>query len=500
MSTDSDGISGLAKGAGVVLLGSVFAKPLGLLGTVLIVRSLPPDVFGQLSLAFTITSVIASLLLLGIPEGVTRLSAAAPNSHKRNRIVTTGIIFAALGGIVGASVLYLFREDVANFMGNEQLGEMLILFIPFLIGQPVAQVFIGTLRGLKLSRETTLIRDVGGRVVPLVVLLAFLLAGEPFLGTVVYWISTPFAILFIAAIYGRQHDVISSFSLDNITLSSISKLTQFSWPLALEGVFVLAMSSLDILMIGFFLSSGEVGLYRAIQPVVGVILIALSSIVFIYLPLATEYYETRDYVQLETLLQTSAKWASTATYPLVVTLVLLPDEIISVLFGSEYVGASTALIALTIGTFLRVFVGPNGATIKAIDMSRVDLISSIIGVITNVILNILLIPIYGITGAAVATAVGYLVFNAVELVVIYIHAKITPFTWNSVKPMPVTIAAAFLVTHFGMFDQESLLFLIPFGAFTTGVHALAFYLTGCVESEDLQALRIAAEKFRSTIN
>ncbi|WP_276278585.1 oligosaccharide flippase family protein [Haloarcula regularis] len=271
--------------------------------------------------------------------------------------------------------------------------------------------------------------------------------------------------------------------------ASIRKFLTFSWPLAFSSSFVLLMSQLDILMIGVFLSSREVGLYRAVQPLKEVVLFFLTSFVFLYLPIATEYYAGDRYSDLRDLYLTSTKWIVTVTFPIVLTSVLFANDIIRILFGKSYTPASTAFAILVIGMFTRVIVGPNGATIQAINRSEIEMYASLLGMVVNVGFNIMLIPLIGIKGAAIATSFGFIFYNLIEIVVIYRDTGIVPISMTIVTPIIPTIiigsVSALVLRHWTLDLPLLMLITILLGL----LHVGSVIITRNLEEKDLLLLK-----------
>jgi O-antigen/teichoic acid export membrane protein len=124
--------------------------------------------------------------------------------------------------------------------------------------------------------------------------------------------------------------------------------------------------------------------------------------------------------------------------------ILYPQAVISGFIGTKYLPASGALIILSLAMFSRILVGPNSETARAIDLPKIDLKSSIGGININIILNILLVPVFGIAGAAFATLLGYLVYNLSVNTFIYKYINIHPFSIDLFKVLAFTFTLCLL--------------------------------------------------------
>jgi len=97
-----------------------------------------------------------------------------------------------------------------------------------------------------------------------------------------------------------------------------------------------------------------------------------------------------------------------------------------------------------------VSVGVNGAIISTSNKFKYDLYINLLLIIVTIVSNMIFIPIYGIEGAAMATALALLIHNSIKTIVVYKSFSILPFSLNSIKLILIG-----LVTYY-------ILMLIPF--------------------------------------
>ncbi|MFC6952850.1 flippase [Halorubellus litoreus] len=475
----------LLKSAGLVFIGTIIGRFLALLGQILVVRSLSPDLYGTIALAFSIVASLSAIFVLGAPQGVARLIPANEDHQSQLEFLQSGLVIVIFGGVIGSITLYLSRYEIQYLMDSPKLASLLSIFSIYLLIFPIQRLLIGGLRGFKQSRERVLAKDIFAPSFGLIILYTFVTFGEGFLGAIVYFLIIPFLIIIGAIYFLKKHVSLSDLTHQAPSMTSISELLSFSWPLAISGSFVILMSQLDILMIGLFLPPRDVGLYRAVQPLKEVVLFFLTSFVFLYLPIATKYFTNNKYSELGELYRTSTKWIVTITFPIVLTSVLFANDIVRSLFGESYVSASGAFAILVVGMFTRVIVGPNGATIQAVGRTKVEMYASLVGLVANLGLNVSLIPLIGIEGAAVATSIGFLVYNIVEITVIYREVGFAPISKEILIPLipMILVGGAVYQTLYTAELSLPLLFLVGlmFGFF----QILSVIFTGSLRENDL---------------
>ena len=488
MSSLSKSLESLLRGSGVIFLGTVVGRLLGLLGQVLIVRALSPVVFGHVALAHTVVLIVARIAQAGVPQGAARFLSADEGTENSHQIIKSSFGLILIGVTVSTTILYMSRYHISTLLDNARLPFYLTLLIPFVILFPLSRLSISILQVKELPKITILIRD----VLPyLGAIFAFLLlrwVGVPAIGAVSYWLLIPLAVISVTAVYGVRNDWFP-LNISRPDRGTTRDILSFSWPLAFESSFILLLSNLDILMIGFFLSSQEVGWYRSVQPLRQAVIFVLTSVVFVYLPIATKYYERGDLAGLERIYRISTKWVVSATLPAVLVLALFSESIITTLFKQAYVPATPALSALAVGMFFRVAAGPTGTTLKAVNRPRVELIAALVGLVSNVLCNFVLIPTYGIFGAAVATGVGFTTFNIIELLIIYSRLGMFPYSFDTVKPILPTVAVVLLLRYQMGSAGHGIVELTLFGIFAVLVQAVSMYVTRSIDETDIETIK-----------
>ena len=232
----------------------------------------------------------------------------------------------------------------------------------------------------------------------------------------------------------------------NTNADSVTKeLLIFSLPLLATYILSIIILRIDTLMLGYFKTAAIVGLYNAAHPISQLITVFLMSLLFIYVPIASQLYSKNLMDEMRRKYAILTKWVFSATFPLFLIIFLFPETVLNVFFGSSYVGASVALQILALGMFIHVFLGPNASTLIAIGRTKLNMVDDLIGAITNVSLNIFLIPLMGIVGAAIASAISLAVINMIKSAQIFQMHKIHPFTKNYLKPIVTSTALIFII-------------------------------------------------------
>ena len=120
---------------------------------------------------------------------------------------------------------------------------------------------------------------------------------------------------------------------------------------------------------------------------------------------------------LKDTVQKSTKLIFYSTTPVLLVLVLFSDTILGY-FGEEFVVASFALIILCISRFINAISGSVGYIMQMTDQQKVYQNVIMIAFFINVILNFILIPFYGINGAAIASSIAMVFWNITLVIII----------------------------------------------------------------------------------
>ncbi|MHA1701244.1 MAG: oligosaccharide flippase family protein, partial [Promethearchaeota archaeon] len=211
--------------------------------------------------------------------------------------------------------------------------------------------------------------------------------------------------------------------------SSFKKeLLFFSFPLMISGGLAILMNNFDTIMIGYFLESTDVGIYNVAYKLAGFMLIPLSFLGYIYFPLCSKLLKENKVKELKKLLPLINKWGAVSVFPLIFLFLVYPTQVISAIFGNEYIGAKYALQILTLGYLVHLLNGKTGETLKSGGYTKVILWAALLSVVVNIFLNILLIPLLGIEGAAIATGASFFSIGIIYIFAVERYMGISPFS------------------------------------------------------------------------
>ena len=199
-----------------------------------------------------------------------------------------------------------------------------------------------------------------------------------------------------------------------------------SGPMAISAVTYLLMQSVDIILLSKYSSFERVAFYSVAIKLTTVLSLVLASVNTVYAPTFAEWYSLGDFTNLRSGIKKSTRLIFILTFPAILIVFLFSNLILG-FFGPDYTQAQSALWVLLIGQAVNALCGSVGVymnmTGKQVVFQRILVTAFVI----NITLNLILIPIYDILGAAIATTISTVFWNVLTTIYIYRKDRITTF-------------------------------------------------------------------------
>ena len=413
--TDADqkALNALAKGAGITAIGMAISKALTYFYRVSIARFVGPEAYGQLSLALMVIGVVSTVAYLALGNGLKKF---IPEFRARDDFASIkGMVLNALELTVPLSIIlfgivFFGAEFIAvTFFDNTEIIPLIkILSFNIPLGVLTRTFFDTTLGFNKIIYKTGTVRILQN-VVQLGLTLGLLFLGFNVVSAAWGWLG------------GKILSVVLGFyfmekKVGPILFSKVKaryhrkKLLRFSAPLLLSGIIGTLMGYADTGLLGYYMTDFEVGLYNAALPTAMLILLPHKAIGSLAITSFSELKE-RDRESVEASMQTATRWVFSLVLPTFLIMLLFSEQILNILWGGQYTQASIALSILACGYLIDAMVGRVGSFLNSTGHTKYILYNNVAALTLNLVLNIVLIPIYGIIGAAIATATSTILTN-----------------------------------------------------------------------------------------
>ncbi|GAA0450553.1 oligosaccharide flippase family protein [Halococcus dombrowskii] len=483
MADDRTGLTGVVSSASLVLVGSLLGSSSKLVERVIIARLLPPGAYGQVSLGIAVMSLGLTLGIAGFDQGVPRFMSRFEDERDRRGTWLTGLALSAVVTLI-VTALLLFRlewiiDTIFDGTAPLELVALFVLAIPVLVGQKIG---VGGVRGFENTIYRTYARDLLYNGLRLGLLVALLFAGFG-----VFAAGYAYVIAGAAGFIAIHYFLNRLLTLRGPVRTHGRQLLWFSLPLLFSAAVTKLLSQIDTIMLGAYLSNASVGIYDVAYPLALGLGVIFSSFGFIYLPLTSRFDASGRRGELDRVHKLTAKWTVLIGFPVFLTFAAFPTDIVNVVFGDEYIGqgVGTTLAILSSGFFVSGMAGYCQNALSGLGYTRSILAVNVISAVANIVLNVLLIPRYGIVGAAAASALSFATLNWVAFAFLYRVAGISPFSRYTVK-MYVFLPLLLFPPAFALSSTVSLsLLTIPLFGVVAGLATLVICaVTGCFQPED----------------
>ncbi len=394
---DHGGFRRYLTNTGWMVFGNIFSLILSFLVGAWVIRYLGPEEYGILSYVLAFVGIFAFIASLGITSILQRELVNHP--EKRDSILGTAFILRLGGG----ALAFLISVFIIFLLESSTLIKLLVLIQAFSLifySSEVITLFFASRVESKKSVQASILSGTISSLLKVILILS---------GAGIIWMMVVFVLdgfwlsVFLFLAYKRSGLKIRDWRFNKPLAKSI---LSSSWLLALTSASVLIYMRIDQVMIKRMIDAEAVGLYASSVKIFEFTYIIPSLITFSLFPailnaLKVSYtaYRRRLRHMVALLLILSILVAGTIT--------ILSKPIILILFGPDYL---ESLNVLRIGVWSLVAVSLSYLVDKSlVAENRIKFYFTItlLGAIVNVVLNYLLIPIYGINGAAVSTIISY---------------------------------------------------------------------------------------------
>jgi O-antigen/teichoic acid export membrane protein len=250
------------------------------------------------------------------------------------------------------------------------------------------------------------------------------------------------------------------------------KLITFSLPVTFVEFFYFIQRWIGTLMLGYFATPRDVGIFGAVDRVLPLVSLPLESLNVIFFPMISSLYGEKALSKLEHLFKLGTKWAISLSLPLFLSLSIFARPIMNI-FGTAFIQGAPVLVILSAAQMVRVSVGSTGPMLMMTGHQNISLANTFCTALITITLNYFLIPRYGIIGAGVANAISVIVINIVEVTEIYYLLNFHPFRSDILKPL---VAGIFTTLIFLFILKSEFISLNQYNIFLLGALFVLFFL------------------------
>jgi O-antigen/teichoic acid export membrane protein len=449
----------ISRQSGIFFGGTLFTAAAGYVFKIYLARTLGAEALGWYALGITLIGFFGIFNTLGLAQSAVRYVAAyvaAKTFAPLHALLWRGTAILVLANIFLAAILLTLGRGIAvRFYHLPQLVEYLPWFAMIMLFGVLNGFYGKVLSGYRdLGRRTLIINFVGS---PLNMLLAVVLLGRG-LGLRGYLLA----------------QIVSAAIVCALLLAAVRELTPpearfatgkgaalprdvWSFSAAMLGIGLLEflMVQVDRVALGHYLSARDVGIYSIAAAMVAYVPLVLQSINQIFSPTIADLHTRGEHALLSRLFQSLTKWVIGLTIPLAAVVIVFARPLMRI-FGPDFADGWPILIIGTVGQLVNCGVGSVGYLLlmsgnqKRLIKVQSAMAAGMIG------LNVLLVPVWGVVGAAVAAAVTNVGMNLLNLQQVRTALQLSPYNRSyihllapSVAVVAVTMLARKMTTNVG---------------------------------------------------
>lgn len=275
-----------------------------------------------------------------------------------------------------------------------------------------SQMYEDTLRAIKRIRIAQVPLSI---VRPLVFLSSFFLLAHlrPFVGAPLSMVAFALAYLFATTVLVRLLPKATIARAEEVAvINKHWEWNRTAWSLMLVSAFTLALAQADILLVGVLIDTKTSGSYIVASKLASMLIFVLAAVNFVLGPMASAYFHERRINELQRSVSIAIRLSLGASLLLISVLIVFGRQLL-ILFGPEFVSAYPVLLYLLAGQLINASTGPVALLLNVTGYHRSVMRILGYGAAGNIVLNAVLIPVYGTEGAAIATSASLIVVNLV---------------------------------------------------------------------------------------
>lgn len=408
----------------------IISAAIALVSQVIFARWMGQFEYGIFVLVWVTVVILGNLSCLGFQTSVIRF---VPEYLEHGQLdCLRGILFTskafALGlttciALIGAAGVYFFRETIEYYY-----------VAPFMIGFIcLPMIALGdTLDGTARSRSWAFIALTPTYIIrPLLTLLVMSIAHVTgFAPTAMTAIISAIIATYVTTLCQL---LAVNHRFQNVVVHGPKAIRFGEWfavslPIFLVEGFFFLLTNADVLMVGRFMEPDKVATYFATVKLLALVHFVYFSVKAGAAQRYSELMHTHDHAQLGQFARDTARWTFWPSLAMAIILLFLGKPLLY-LFGAQFTDGYPLLFVLVVGVVARASIGPAESLLNMAGKQKICAMVYAVTLIVNICLSILLIPVYGLAGAACATAFS-MVFEAATLALtVYNRLDITMFVF-----------------------------------------------------------------------
>lgn len=418
----------IVRSASITLAGTIFQLGISFLSGLIVARVIGSSAFGIFNIARTLCETLTVFTKMGFDIGIVRHFGEHPPAQFawRNARFLVRVLMTVLGlSLVPVVAVLLgggaWLEQHVYRHPDFSLVIMAMIFSVPLIA--LTQVLGGAFRGYLQIRPRVVAEFFLQPSVRLAIILLLFLAGwrlgSVITGTVLSFVVAVLYLLFHArrTFFTGQKNEEKPETQDKQWRDFVT-VGKYSIVISLTVSVAVLLQKLDVMLLGYFATAADVGRYAVIQMVVSLIAIFNSALNQAVAPMLARFCKEGAIEEMRRLIHQHTRWVVLTSLPVFLVISFFGNQFMPI-FGKDFYVGLPVVALLALSQFVLAVLSSAGFMLSMTGHHMLEFYTMLIALVCNAVLNSLLIPAYGITGAAVGTLVAVVLANMLRSLQVY---------------------------------------------------------------------------------
>ncbi|CAL66759.1 polysaccharide biosynthesis C-terminal domain-containing protein [Christiangramia forsetii] len=398
---------------------------------------LEKEYYGLVSFLLSAANLIWPFLVFGVHSTLIKFFSSYKTRGDQDRLLNLVLILPAIAGLIIGSIGLIFYDYLLEYFNGENDLVQPYIWLIFLIALATSyfEVFFSWSKIYYKSTFGNLMKEVFHRFCISVLLFAVYFK----------WISIELFIYGISAVFVIRTILMAmyAFSLHRPKFSfkfpeNLSPVLKYSALILLAASVATVLLDLDKVMIEYYLPIENVAIYGIAVYIATVISVPQKAMHQITHPLTAEMLNKKDKVGLKDLYEKSSLNLLIVSGLIFIWIITNINSLYQLIPEEYDIGILVVLLISLVKLYDNIL-GNNNSIVFNSDYYRIVLAVGVILVLVAFILNILLIPEFGIEGAAIASFIAFVLYNTSKMFIVYNKFKIHPFTSKTGLALLLTV-------------------------------------------------------------
>jgi O-antigen/teichoic acid export membrane protein len=428
------------RGSSLLLIGRVITIVANFVIQILVVRYLSKSDYGAFAYAISLAAFGSSLTVFGFDKTITRFLPMYQEKGEHPKVFGAILMMfttvLSLGFFLVLIVLGL-RGWISEALVRDPLSAQLLFLLIFLTPiHALDSLLVGMLAIFSKPSSIFFQRYV---LVPglklSVVLLLILFQSDVYFLAIGYVLA---GLIGITIYYGilmrdlRKQDLWKHFKRQQINFP-IKEIFGFSTPLLISSFVFMARTQLIIVMLEYFQTTIHVAEYRAVEPFAHLNTTVVQSFSLLFMPTLARMFARKEVQAIGDLYRQSTVWMTVISFPVFLLTFSLAPPLTLLLFGERYAEAGWIMAILALGYYFNSALGFSADTLRIYGKFRYTIIVDVATTFICLVLGFILIPRYGVMGAAIATCATLVIYNILNQIGLMFATQIKLFEWHYLR-------------------------------------------------------------------